>query len=63
MVRPLRIEYPGAWYHVTCRGNERKAIFHDDRDREGFLKILGETKELFGVEVHSYVLMENHFLC
>jgi REP element-mobilizing transposase RayT len=34
MARPLRIEYPGAWYHVTCRGNERRAIFRDDRGRE-----------------------------
>ena len=40
MVRPLRIEYPGAVYHVTSRGNDRKAIFKDDQDRENFLNTL-----------------------
>jgi len=60
MARPLRIECPGGWYHVTCRGNERRRIFRDDRDRERFLGIVDETRELFGVEVHGYVLMENH---
>jgi hypothetical protein len=54
MARPLRIEYPGAWYHVTCRGNERRAIFRDDRDRERFLEIIDETRELFGVEVQRF---------
>lgn len=63
MVRPLRIEYPGAWYHVTCRGNERREIFTDDRDRERFLEILAANKELYGLQVHGYVLMANHFLC
>ena len=37
MARPLRIQYEGAVYHVTCRGNERKDIFKDDADRERFL--------------------------
>ena len=41
-VRPLSIEYLSDWYHVTCRGNEKRAIFQDDRDRERFLQILGE---------------------
>ena len=40
MTRPLRIRYPGAVYHVTCRGNERRDIFRDDVDREMFLEIL-----------------------
>jgi putative transposase len=61
MVRPLRIEYPGAWYHVTSRGNENKKIFSDDRDKKMFLEILSATRNLYGVEVHAYVLMENHF--
>jgi REP element-mobilizing transposase RayT len=61
MARPLRIEYPGACYHVTCRGNERREIFADDRDRKRFLEILAENKELYGVEVHGYVVMANHF--
>jgi len=40
MARPLRIEYPGAVYHVTSRGNEKKEIFRDDTDRESFLNLL-----------------------
>jgi putative transposase len=50
MARPLRIECPDTWYHVTCRGNERRAMFRDDRDLERFLEIVNETRELFGVE-------------
>ncbi len=61
MVRPLRIEYPGAWYHVTSRGNEKKNIFSDDQDKKRFLEILSETSNLYGTEAHAYVLMENHF--
>lgn len=61
MARPLRIEYPGAYYHVTCRGNERREIFADDLDRKRFLEILAESKEIYGVEVHGYVVMANHF--
>lgn len=61
MARPLRIEYPGAYYHVTSRGNERRAIFADDTDKRRFLEILETTSNLFGAEVHGYVLMENHF--
>lgn len=61
MARPLRIEYNGAWYHVTCRGNERSAIFKDDGDRERFLCILQESMEKYQVELHGYVLMDNHF--
>jgi putative transposase len=61
MARPLRIEYPGAWYHVTCRGNQRIKIFDDDKDRKRFLKVLAESVEVFKVEVHCYVLMSNHF--
>lgn len=61
MVRPLRIEYPNAWYHVTCRGVERSDIFRDDKDRSRFLMALKESVELFNVEVHCYVLMSNHF--
>ena len=61
MVRPLRIEYPGAWYHFTCRGNERGLIFKDDSDRREFLSILKESLEKYKVLLHGYVLMENHF--
>jgi putative transposase len=61
MARPLRIDYPGAFYHVTCRGNERKNIFRDDRDREVFLEKLQGSLDIYSVRLHAYVLMENHF--
>jgi REP-associated tyrosine transposase len=61
MARPLRIEYPGAHYHVTSRGNERKAIFKDDTDREKFLDLVGRSVEHFELRLHAYVLMENHY--
>ena len=61
MVRPLRVEYPGAWYHVACRGNQRGRIFDDEKDRLRFLKALAESVESFNVEVHCYVLLDNHF--
>ncbi len=43
MARPLRIEYPGAVYHITNRGNEKKAVFKDDTDRQTFLNFLGSN--------------------
>ena len=61
MARPLRIEHPGAWYHVTCRGNEKRKIFRDGADRDGFLEILSANLKLYRIELHSYVLMQNHF--
>ena len=61
MVRPLRIEYPNAWYHVTCRGNQRMPIFTDDHDRYKFLDSLLESLEAFQVELHCYAIMKNHF--
>ena len=61
MARPLRIEYPGAWYHITSRGNNTQSVFHDDADRRAFIRILKESIEAFTVELHGYVLMRNHF--
>lgn len=61
MARQIRIEYEDAWYHVTCRGNERREIFAVDFDREKFLKILAVSIEQYNVELHAYVLMRNHF--
>ena len=61
MARPLRIQYPGAWYHVTSRGNERRRIFADDQDRKKFLEIVAKSVESFRVQLHCYVLMANHF--
>ncbi|BDV43603.1 transposase [Geotalea uraniireducens] len=61
MARPLRIEYPGAYYHVTSRGNERKDIFKSRRDREKFLDYLSSATERYGAAVHAYCLMSNHY--
>ena len=61
MARPIRIEFVGAVYHVMARGNERRAIFFDDQDRRRFLETLAEMVEQFGVRVHAYCLMPNHY--
>ncbi len=61
MARPLRIQYPGALYHVTCRGIERRKIYMDDKDRFKFLALLSESLENYQVLLHSFILMSNHF--
>ena len=61
MARPLRIEYPHAHYHVTCRGNDRRRIFRDDGDRHAFLERLRKSLEIYEARLHCYVLMNNHF--
>lgn len=61
MTRPLRIEYPGAVYHVYSRGNERKDIFRTPADYELFLGILKNATELYDLLIHAYCLMPNHF--
>lgn len=61
MARPLRVEFEGASYHVTARGNERREIFRDDQDRRRFLQTLGEACERFGLLAHAYCLMPNHY--
>jgi len=60
MARPLRLEYTGAHYHITTRGNARQAIFGDDTDRQTLLGILAATVRQFGWRVHAYCLMGNH---
>lgn len=59
--RPLRIESPGAWYHVTARGNERKTVFREDGDRRHFLDLLEESVRRHRLQVHSDALMDNHY--
>ena len=61
MARPLRIEYPGAFYHITSPGNERKAIFKSKQDRIRFLDYLGSATDRYGACVHVYCLMNNHY--
>ena len=61
MARPLRIEYPGAIYHITNRGNDKKVVFKDDQDRETFLKILAHVNKRYHWLCHAYCLMDNHY--
>ncbi len=63
MARPLRLQYPGAFYHITSRGNERKEVFKSERDREKFLEYLQSAHEKYGAIIHAYCLLSNHFLC
>jgi len=61
MARPLRIEYPGAWYHVMNRGRRKEPIFFKDSDCKTFLDILKEVSRMFGVEIHAFALIPNHY--
>ena len=61
MARKLRVEYPGAIYHVMNRGDRQEPIFKDDEDREAFLAALGQACVKTGWQVHAYCLMANHF--
>ncbi len=61
MARPLRIEYEGAVYHVTARGNERKDIFFSKIDYDRFLHYLKEAKKKYNIQLHCFALMSNHY--
>jgi putative transposase len=61
MARPARILKADAWYHLTARGIERRPIFLDDKDRKHFCELLAEWVDRFGVVLHAYVLMDNHY--
>ena len=61
MARPLRIQYPDAYYHVTSRGNERKQIFSDEKDHKAFLERLSLSLDIYHVSLLAYVCMPNHF--
>ena len=61
MARPLRIIFPGAFYHVTSRGNEHKNVYKSNRDREKFLEYLGSASERYKAIIHAYCLMDNHY--
>ncbi|MCK5862371.1 MAG: transposase, partial [Candidatus Hydrogenedentes bacterium] len=68
MPRKLRVEYPGAIYHITCRlvGSWQEGdreLFRDDRDRWRFLDALEKRVGMYGVHVYQYALMANHLLC
>ncbi|ALC16218.1 toxin RelE [Desulfuromonas soudanensis] len=63
MARQLRIEFPGAFYHVTSRGNEQKDVFKSRKDREKFLDYLESATQRYGAVIHAWCLMNNHYLC
>ena len=61
MSRPLRIEYPGAWYHVMNRGRRGEIIFSSSKDYEIFIELLQEAAELWAIRISAYCLMSNHY--
>lgn len=61
MSRPLRIEYPNAWYHVMNRGRRGEEIFHDKHDYQVFTDLLVETTEMWNFHISAYCLMPNHY--
>src|SRR5512143_1057553 len=61
MTRPLRLEYHGALYHVTSRGDGREDIYLDDDDRASALAVLAEVAQRFNWVIHAYCLMTNHY--
>ena len=61
MARPLRVEYPGAFYHVIDRGNYQEDIYLNERDKEKFIEYLEKAAERFSIIIHSYCLMSNHY--
>jgi len=61
VARPLRIEFPGAVYHITSRGNARQKIFFDEKDYASFLEVLCLAVERFNWQLHAYCLMSNHY--
>ena len=61
MARPLRLEFAGALYHVTSRGDRREKIYADDQDRQIWLDTLGRACDRFNWVVHAYCQMTNHY--
>lgn len=60
MARKTRVHFPGALYHVMCRGNQGQRIFKDDQDRQRYVELLQESPQRFGCRLYAYVLMGNH---
>jgi putative transposase len=61
MARPLRIEFPDAWYHVMNRGRRGEVVFVDDQDYSQFTVLLRETSEIWNIRIAAYCLMPNHY--
>jgi len=63
MARPLRVDIPDGWYHVTSRGIERLRIFANAAEHVHFLELLCEMVDRFRVVVHAHAELANHYLC
>lgn len=61
MARALRIQFPGAFYHITCRGIEHRDIYINNQDRNKFLTFLNNSLEIYQVQLYAFILMDNHF--
>ncbi|NOZ10168.1 MAG: hypothetical protein GXP09_03870 [Gammaproteobacteria bacterium] len=61
MARPLRLEFAGALYHITSRGNRRESIFEDDVDHLMFIELLGQVCSRMNWQCYAYCLMTNHY--
>ena len=61
MARALRIQFPGAIYHLTCRGINRRTIFIDEKDRHKFIGLLKQSSETYHVVLLGFIMMNNHF--
>jgi putative transposase len=61
MARPLRLEFPGAVYHITARGDRQESIFDDDGDRLAFIELLGKEVSQQGWLLYAFCLMDNHY--
>jgi len=61
MARSIRLDYPDTFYHILSRGNEQRDIFRGKEDYQKFIQLLERLFEKFGVEIHAYVLMSNHY--
>ncbi|MCJ7687339.1 MAG: transposase [Desulfobacteraceae bacterium] len=62
MSRPLRIQYPDAWYHLMNQGRQREEVYIDKGDYIAFIALLHEVSEVFNVCIAAYCLMSNHLL-
>ena len=61
MSRPLRIQYPDAWYHLMNRGRRREEVYADASDYSAFIDLLRDASEIFNVRIAAYCLMSNHY--
>ena len=61
MTRPLRIQYPGAWYHIMNRGRRRENIFFSNEDYSALIEVLKEAVSLWNINIAAYCLMPNHY--